>query len=392
MITLAERDVKESEWHSCSTCLNPTSGVMRTRLAEAWVEWALVRRKGLWVIQRARLHLALARIADGKYDEAEAMLEAERRSPYRYYDMVGLLSATAECLKFQGRYADAELVYRRLIQSIADQASYEALSAKSSYGQLLLDMGRASEAVAINGDVVTGARLIMEDESGHFMSFEGNLALSMVYSQQADAAEGMLRKLVEKKRRVLGPLHPSTLTTMGNLALALHILKRTTEAVSAQTEVLTATTSLLGADHPHTVLCKANLADYLACSGQLRRALEMSRAVLTSNRTLLGETHPDTLMAALNLSDVMMGLGMMEEAEQLIRTSRAMLAEIGMPPTGVHWLGAEKALAECLYGQGRHGEAVAVMRGIASVARAGLWPAQPHAGATIPSSGRQESH
>jgi hypothetical protein len=25
---------------------------MRTRLAEAWVEWALGRRKGLWVIKR----------------------------------------------------------------------------------------------------------------------------------------------------------------------------------------------------------------------------------------------------------------------------------------------------------------------------------------------------
>ena len=390
MITLAERGMKESEWHTCQTCKNPTSGAMRTGLAEAWVEWAARRGKGRYVCQRARLHLALARIADGKYAEAEAILTAEMRSPY-HHDRAGLLSAAGECFKFQGRYADAELIYRRLVESIADPASYEAVCANSSLGQLLLDMGRASEAVAINRDVVTRARLIMPDESGNFMSFEGNFALSMLYSQQADAAEGMLRTLVEKKRRVLGPLHPSTLTTMGNLAIALHLLERTAEAVRVQSEVLTDTTSLLGADHPHTVLCMANLADYLACSGQLNSALEMSRAVLSGNRTLLGETHPDTLMAALNLSDVMMKLGMMKEAEQIIRTSRAMLAETGMPATGIHCIGAEKALAECLYGQGRHGEAVAVMRAIASAARAGLWPAQPHAEATTPPSGRQES-
>lgn len=389
-ITQAKLGVKPDAWHTCGVCEQAATGPMRTILAESWVAWLLDRREGgVRLIHEARVHLARTRVVDGRYADAERILAEEkaRLASFgvaciaRFPFLGGLMSATAECLKFQGRYGEAERMYRELIASIADESSYESMCARSSLGQVLLETGSFEEAAAVSQEVFDAARSVLPAESAQMMVYTGNLALAMIQNMRFEEAERMLRGLVATSSRVLGPTHPDTLASKGNLALALRHLGRISEASAIQTAVLAELTGTLGPDHPSVQICKSSLADSLSCSGtpgSLETAIRMGRSVLDGNRVVLGPEHPDTLMCALNLAALMIkgaersearvaseaGAACLRDAEQIIRTAVAFLAESGTPC--VHRAGASTMLADCLDKQGRRPEAAAVMRDIAA--------------------------
>ena len=62
----------------------------------------------------------------------------------------------------------------------------------------------------------------------------------------------MQRELLDVKRRVLGPEHPTTLTTMGNLALSLSDQLKHAEAEQMGRELLDVKRRVLGPEHPRT--------------------------------------------------------------------------------------------------------------------------------------------
>ena len=149
-IAQAKLGLKPDAWHTCGVCEQAATGPMRTILAEAWVAWLLDRREGgVRLIHEAWVHLARTRVVDGRYADAENILAEEKmrlaslgvKCVARFPFLGGLMSATAECLKFQGRYGEAERMYRELIASIADESSYESICARSSLGQVLLETG-----------------------------------------------------------------------------------------------------------------------------------------------------------------------------------------------------------------------------------------------------------
>ena len=381
-ITRAKLELGQHAWHTCALCKQAATGRMRTHLADAWVSWLMGREGVDKPKHEARLHLARTHIVDGRYADAERIIAEEKRRlgllgiacPVLYPFLGALMSADAECLKFQGRYAESECIYRKLIASIADESSYEWHCARSGLAQVFLEMGRSSEAAATNQEVFDATRGVLPDESAQMMAYAGNLALAMIQTKRYDEAERMLRKLVEKMTRVLGPVHPDTLTNKGNLALALRHLGRVADALAIQTDILAELTATLGADHPSTLICKANFADSLSCSGRpgsLPRAIQMGREVLDANRGVLGDRHSDTLMCAANLAGMMIKTGdrgSIQEAEQILRTVVSFLADpaTGMPLTCQISLGASTMLADCLYKRGKKAEAVDVMRGLAS--------------------------
>jgi hypothetical protein len=372
-------------WHTCGICKQDMKGPMRTTLAKAWVAY-LRRTIAPQSLHEAQVHLARTHIADGRYTDAERIIREELTGPVS----VGLMSTMGECLQSQGRYADAERTYRALVASIDDKSSYESLCARQSLGRVLLETN-AKEAESIHQAVFDAARRVMKPESIDVMSYTGDLALAMLYNDRTEEAERMLDELVGRLTRVLGPDHPDTLTAKGNLALALYRLGRDSEAASIQTAILAALITTRGPDHPSAVLCKANLADYLARSslaGSLQRAVRMAREVLDANRRVLGPEHPDTLVCALNLANLLMSESSgAREAEEIVRTTLAMLERSGLPASGMHRSGASTVLAGCMYQQGKTAEAVDTMRGLASSCRAELGE---HSASTIAANTRLE--
>ena len=60
----------------------------------------------------------------------------------------------------------------------------------------------------------------------------------------------MHEQALAARERVLGPDHPSTLTSRHNLALAYRAAGRTDEAISLHEQTLAARERVLGPDHP----------------------------------------------------------------------------------------------------------------------------------------------
>jgi tetratricopeptide (TPR) repeat protein len=382
---MIQATIKTEAWHTCGTCKQALTGPMREILAEEWVRF-LLRSPATphMLLHEARVHLARVHIAAGRYTDAERILNEERTARASTSRSPSLMSALGECLKHQGRYADAERTYRELIASIEDTSSYDSLCARNSLGKVLIETD-SKEAERIHRGVVETARRVMGPESAQVLSFTGELALAMMYNQRFEEARSMIDELVGRMSRVLGPVHPETLTTKGNLALALHLLGSSAEAASIQSAILAEITATLGPDHPSSVLYKANLAEYLSRSadpGSLQTAIQMAREVLDSNRAVLGPEHPDTLMCALNLSSLIIRLPRTagsdrvgsdsSEAEEIIRTAVAIAERSGLPKTGMHRLGASTILATFLHSQGKRTEAVEVMNAMASSCKESL--------------------
>ena len=181
----------------------------------------------------------------------------------------------------------------------------------------------------------------------------------------AEMSEPLEQRVLEARRRVLGPEHPDTLVSTANLAATLHQLGRAAEADPLQRQVLEASRRVLGPEHPDTLISTANLAatlrqlgraaeaepleqqvleardrrakaDLAALLHQLRRATEaepLQRQVLEARRWVSGPEHPATLTAMADLAVTLYQLGRAAEAEalqrQVVEASRRVLGSDG---------------------------------------------------------------
>jgi hypothetical protein len=88
------------------------------------------------------------------------------------------------------------------------------------------------------------------------------------------------------------------------------------------------------------------------------------------SRRLLGDEHPNTLLCGVNLAGAMVKHGMQAHAEPILRTVCSLLGASG--PTSVECIGANHALAICLFNQGKREEGLSVLTDLASVCRTEL--------------------
>ena len=105
-------------------------------------------------------------------------------------------------------------------------------------------------------------------------------------------AEQANRQALEARRRLLGPEHPDTLSSMNNLAEALRALGDAAGAAELHRQVLEARRRLLGPEHPDTLSSMNNLAGTLQALGDAAGAADLLRQVLEGRRRLLGPSTP----------------------------------------------------------------------------------------------------
>ena len=110
-------------------------------------------------------------------------------------------------------------------------------------------------------------------------------------------AEKSLREILEIKRRVLGPEHPSTLDTMNSLAVDFMDQSRYAEAEKLTRETLEIQRRVLGPESPGAALSIYNLGCLAARQGRRDEALSLlGQAVdhgLGPSLDLQMETDPD---------------------------------------------------------------------------------------------------
>jgi tetratricopeptide (TPR) repeat protein len=105
----------------------------------------------------------------------------------------------------------------------------------------------------------------------------------------------MNRQTLARKEKVLGPEHPSTLTSMNNLANVLNRQGKYEEAEAMNRQTLARYEKVLGPEHLNTLTSVHCLAHLLAKQRRIDESLRLYRRASAGYNTTLGKDHPTTI-------------------------------------------------------------------------------------------------
>jgi tetratricopeptide (TPR) repeat protein len=128
----------------------------------------------------------------------------------------------------------------------------------------------------------------------------------------------MQRHLLEAKRRVFGPDHPETITSMNNLGNTLLHEGRNVEAEKLYREALELYRRVLGPNHIFTLRLMNALAAALAEERRYDEAEELDRTALEIERRVLGPHHIAVPETIYNLACIAAQRGNTNEAFSLL--------------------------------------------------------------------------
>jgi tetratricopeptide (TPR) repeat protein len=168
-----------------------------------------------------------------------------------------------------------------------------------------------------------------------------------------DEAERMHRLVLDIRQKVLGPEHPYTLTSMTKLALVPSGQGKYDEAKGIRIQALDISKKVLGPEHPDTLTSISNLALVLDSQGKYEEAEVMHRRALNIRREVLDAEHPDTLMSMNNLASVLGSQGKYDEAEGMHRRAIDIREKV-LGPKHPDTLTSMDNLALTLDSQGKH--------------------------------------
>ncbi|MEO1130214.1 MAG: serine/threonine-protein kinase [Planctomycetota bacterium] len=233
-----------------------------------------------------------------------------------------LLQTLAETLRTLGINDLARGPASDAIEAYAQELgemSREVAGARQEYGTLLLvsnlyeDAGREFQAAADIFRELDGV-----DSTGELAALNGVAASYRNRGQFADAIT-LHRRVLDGRRRILGPDHEFTISSTRNLAIALEDATELEEAGSLFREAYTRAREAFGDEDERTFDIGAALASHLLTIAQYDEALELIERTLTSQRRMLGDSHPETLSSINKLAAVLDTIGRYEEAEALYR-------------------------------------------------------------------------
>jgi eukaryotic-like serine/threonine-protein kinase len=177
-------------------------------------------------------------------------------------------------------------------------------------------------------------------------------------------ARASYARVVDIRRRVLGPEHPATLRPMSALALAVFRTGNRSEGYRLASEALAAQRRVLSSTDP----------DALQTAWVIQTILRnnedeyMHREEVAVRRRNLGPEHPDTLNAMTGLATALAAQGRLAEAEKLQRE----VLEAERRVVGVEnsvTLSSMGALVETLSAEGSLGEAEKLQRELVEILR-----------------------
>jgi tetratricopeptide (TPR) repeat protein len=232
---------------------------------------------------------------EAKYKEGASVAEkafalAERTLGPEHPSTTPTLSNLARLYQAQGRYSEAEPLYKRAL------AANERLPADPNAFLSVNEPGRdhAATLVVVN-----------------------NLA-ELYRAQGRDAeAEPLLKRALAGRERALGPEHPDTLRSRNNLAAMYQMQGRHKEADVLYQATLEAKKRKLGAENPATLRSGNNRATLLETDGRHDEAEALYREVIAGWERVAGPEHPDMLRPVANLALLYHMVGRYAEAEAL---------------------------------------------------------------------------
>ncbi len=194
------------------------------------------------------------------------------------------LNNLAGVVKAQGRYAQAEDLYREALQ----------------IGRTTIGEGHPNYAIRLN-----------------------NLAGVVKVQGRHEEAEGLFREALEIDRATIGTEHPAYATHLNNLASVVRAQERYAEADGLYRKALKIDRATIGEGHPDYAIHLSNLAGVVEAQARYPEAEGLFWQALEITRTALGEGHPAYAIRLNNLAGVLAKLDRAAEARPLLEQALA---------------------------------------------------------------------
>jgi tetratricopeptide (TPR) repeat protein len=275
--------------------------------------------------------LAVVYRAQGKYADAEelykrALAIREKALGASHPNVAQTLNNLANLYDDQGKYADAESLHKRAL-AIREKALGARHPDVAESLNNLASVYRAQAKYADAEGLFKRAVAIYEKALGKDPPQVANslIGLAAVYDKQgkyADA-EGLFKRALAIKEKALGANHPDVALTLNNLAIEYKNQGRYADAEALYKRALAIREKALGADHRDVAWSLNSLANLYEAQGKYADAEGLFKRVLAIKEKALGPDHPDFAWSLGNLAWLNYDQGRYADAEELYKRALA---------------------------------------------------------------------
>ena len=243
-----------------------------------------------------------------------------------------------------------------IVEKIDMGETVEQAEFMDSLAFLLYHKGEYKKAEGLyKKDLLIREKVLGEEHPSAATSYNN---LAEVYSKQGkyQEAEGLYKKALLIREKVLGEGHPDTAASYNNLAGVYDSQGKYQEAEELYKKALLIRERVLGSEHPDTAASYNNLAGMYAVQGKYQEAEGLYKKALLIREKVLGEGHPDTAASYNNLAGVYDSQGKYQEAGELYKKALLISEKVlgtEHPDTATSY----NNLAGVYHGQGKYQEA-----------------------------------
>jgi tetratricopeptide (TPR) repeat protein len=330
-----------------------------------WIK--LTRLRAVSLIEQGKFADAMAVCLKG-IDQALAIVGD------RHVMTLGLYNALGRIHILTGNYEEADELYSTKLQeqSIGTDAEIyvlEHLAVLRRRQQLIpeaMDLKRKSETLM---------KSILGEDRPEYIIMQGNVLGDYMSDPElfTPDVEREVMENIQRKTAILGPRHPSTISTRCDLGYVYLLKDRISEADAVFQDLSDSIRHVKAPDRYALIMAKR--ADVCFRLDRLDEAEKYEREALAVRRSIFDEDNSAVLTNKGNLASTLSAQGRHPEAEELLRevvagrqrtlqnNSRSLFS----------WLKAQTALGAVLYYQGKHEESATRYASSVEVARhAGL--------------------
>jgi CHAT domain-containing protein/tetratricopeptide (TPR) repeat protein len=264
----------------------------------------------------------------GKYAEAiplaQQMLAMREKSlGPDHPGVAAALNNLASLYWKQGRYADAEPLFKRFREKMLGPGAPEVATGLNNLASLYKDQGRYADAEPLNMRALAIYKKTLGPDHPKFATALNNLA-SLYESQGRYAdAEPLYKRSQAIREKALGPDHPDVAASLNNLA-GLYINRgRYADAEPLYKRSLVIFEKALGPNHPYIALSLNNLALLYESQGRYADAEPIYERSLAIREKAPVPNYPDIALSLHNLASLYINQGRYADAEPLYKRALA---------------------------------------------------------------------
>ena len=209
----------------------------------------------------------------------KALEENRKNLGTEHPDTLGSMFDLAYALNEQGRYEEAEKLYRETMElrrRVLGPEHPDTLSSMNNLANSIDDQGRYEEAEKLHRETLEIRRRVLGPEHPGTLASMNNLASVLADQGRYGEAEKLYRETLELRRLVLGPEHLLALRTLRNLFRLYCRADKTELALSELSELLKHPAYVRGVINSLTDGCVALAAVSLEIARSVAEVIEQS--------------------------------------------------------------------------------------------------------------------